>query len=414
MKQVTTPSNLRQAHWGIIDQAINTGSNFVLLFLVARSVVAAEFGAFAAGYALFMLAVGLQRASGNSVLTIKNALDPVELQNKARDNSAYAIGQGVIFGGLCLVIAVLTHGAARSALVVLGFALPFLALQESIRGLFFAQRRPHLAAMNDGAWAAIQLASLAVVLTMVSHPPMWLLVLTWAGGGVVAAVAGLAQARLVPSRQLPHVWLMSHGRFTLPLLTSYLLSVLPAQAIYLLLPVVSDLHEVGILRAAYLPFGPLGALHMSVYSMLLPDAVHARSEASVRRLSWRVSCALAAIAATWGAIVLLLPASVGHLLMGTTWDYTFLPRVFLAASLIAEAVYVGAHAALGALQLPRRMVQVQLLTSPSTLLLTVLLGMWFGATGAAAGLMIGYSASALLMWRKVPSERRPATAPITR
>jgi hypothetical protein len=345
------------------------------------------------------------------VLTIKNALDPVELQNNARDNSAFAVGHGVIFGGICLTIALLAHDAARSALVLLGLALPFLTLQDSIRGLFFAQRRPHLAAMNDATWAVVQLGALAAVFAIASHQPMWLLVATWAGGGVVAAMTGLVVARLIPSRQLPHTWLISHGRLTVPMLTTYALGVLPAQAIYLLLPVVSDLHQVGILRAAYLPFGPLGALHTSVYSLLLPDAVHARSEASVRALSWRVSAVLAAIAAAWGVVILLLPASLGHLLMGATWDYTFLPRLFLAGSLIAEAVYVGARAALGALQLPNRMVQVELLTSPGTLLLTLLTAMRFGASGAAAGLMIGYWATALLMWRKVPSVRGSATQP---
>jgi len=405
-------SNLRQAHWGIIDQAISTGSNFVLLFLIARSVSAAEFGAFASGYALYMLAVGLQRASGNSVLTIMNALNPAELQNNARDNSAYAVGHGVMFSGICLTVALLTHQSARSALVVLALAFPLLMLQDSIRGLFFAQRRPHLAAMNDAIWAVVQFGALAAVLAIASRPPMWLLVATWAGGGVIAAMAGLVQARLIPSRQLPHTWLMSHGRLTGPLSTNYVLAVLPAQAIYLLLPAVSDLEQVGILRAAYLPFGPLGALHISVYSLLLTDAVHARNEASVRRLSLRVSCALAAIAAAWGVIILLLPASLGHLLMGATWDYTFLPRVFLAISLIAEAIYVGARAALGALQLPGRMVQVQLLTSPGTLLLTLLMGMRFGASGAAAGLMIGYWVSSLLMWRRVPSVRGRDIQPI--
>lgn len=400
-------STLRQAHWGLADQALSTGTNFLLSFMVVRSVSAADFGAFSLAYVLFMLAVGAVRATGGDVLTIAHLNEEGGFLPATRHNATHALGLGALFGAGGLVAATWAGGSLRPTLVVLSFALPLLLLQDALRSTFFALSRPAQATLNDALWTLLQFGALTPVLFLGQHWPVWAFLAAWAGGGSVAALVGLAQARLLPARVAPHRWLVTHRHLAAPLLANFLLSQLPAHLLYVLMPLVADLTELGVVRAAYVFFGPLGVVFGGAAMLALPEAVRSREIPGVRRMAARLSLGLAAVGLAWGALVLLLPDAVGRLLIGDIWDATLLPRLLLAGSLVAQGAYVGAWAALNALRLPTRMMRVWLVAGPFTLLAGLGLSWAFGAPGAAAGFLLGYTLSTVLAWLQVPRVALP-------
>lgn len=412
------PASLRQAHWGVISQGLNTATSFVLALVVARSVAPEVFGAFAIVFVGYVLAVGVVRTTGNGVLTITYAADPATLPAAARDSTGYALGVGSVGGAAALAVGAVLDGPTGAVLLVLGAALPLLLVQAAVRGLFVAQGRPRSAAANDALWLGMQVAGTTALLALVPSPTMWALVAAWAGAGALAGLAGLAAAGVLPRLRPPHRWFAAHRTLATPMLGTLVLEVLPAQAVFLIVPLAADLAETGVLRATYILYGPLGTLFAGVCSLALVDAVRSGTGAGITRVTARVSAALGATAVVWGTVVVALPAPVGRLLMGPTWDLTAGARVFLGLTLVAEGLLVGATVAMGAFRMAERIVGVQFVAVPLMLGAAFVLAAPYGAAGAAAGLALGYGVAVGLLWAQVPAAARrydalPATTPPT-
>lgn len=397
----TAPSNLRQAHWGLISQGLNTGSNFLLSVLVARGVSAAEFGAFAVVMVLYMVGMAIVRTTGNDVLSIRYA-GTAELRPRAREMLTYACGVGVLFGLLCLVVGVLLVGGLAPTYVLLAASFPLLFGQEALRGIAFARGRPTAAAWSDGLRSALQVGVVAL-LAVTGTVTMFGAVAAWVIGGAVAGLAACLAWRLAPAVRWPHRWFVDNRHLAAPLGTSEMLAYLPANLTYILMPLVTLLSELGVLRAAYLFFGPLGILMLSLRSLILPDAARIGCAQAIHRLFTRATIVFSIVAVTWGAIVVALPDPIGLWLLGDSWNGTFVPRVLLGVSLVAEALMTCAVAALGTFGLAKRILRVQLVMAPLTLTLVLGLAAVWGAIGAAAGFAVCYWVSAVLAWIQVPS-----------
>lgn len=400
---MTRASNLRQAHWGIVSQSVNTGTNFLLSVLVARSATAAEFGTFAVVMVVYAIGLSIVRTTGSDVLAIRYA-GTSQVRSRASEVVTYAAGLGVAFGLLSLGVGALLVGRVEGAYAGLAAALPMLYVQEALRGLAFARHSPRAAALSDLAWAGVQLGVAGTFAVTGAVTPAGA-VAAWVLGGVVAGAASLIGFRLVPARQWPHRWFVSHRSLTVSLGAGDVLAYLPANLTILAMPAVTTLAEVGILRAAYLFYGPLGVLILTLRSMILPDAARAGTPRAVHRLLARAAVALGAVAVAWGCVIVAVPDTVGLWLLGESWHGTYVPRVLLGASLVAEAVMVCAVAALGLFELAGRIVRMQLIMSPLTVLLVLALAHGYGAVGAAAGFAACHGASALLAWSQVPAAR---------
>lgn len=402
---MSTASNLRQAHWGLFSQGANTGTNFLLTLLVARAADPAGFGAFAVVMVLYTIAVGVVRAGANDVLAVTHTGDPAALRARAGEAVTFAAGVGVLAGLCCAGISMAVGPAAGPAALV-GALIPPLLVQEALRGLALARGEPREAALSDGLWAVVQLTGVSVA-ALAGGVTTTAAILAWGAGGCVAAAIGLVRFRVRPARIAPHLWFVRHRAVAWPLLVSHLLTDLPLNMSFLLMPLVAGLAEVGALRAAFLFFGPLGVLILGARSMLLPDAARLTSATAVRRLVGRVTVALALVAAAWGLVVVLLPDPLGTWLIGENWAGTSGPRVFLATGLVAEAVLVGAITAYATLGSLRRVVRIQVVMAPVTLGLVLVAAALYGATGAAAALASGYTVTAVAAWFALPSGDPP-------
>jgi O-antigen/teichoic acid export membrane protein len=400
------PSNLRQAHWGIVSQAANTGSNFLLSVLVARTVTAAEFGAFTVLTVFYMVGLAMARTTGNDVVSILYSGSP-QLHTRIREVVTYATGLGVLFGIPCVGVSLLLLDRFDPAYVLMAASLPFHFVQEALRGFAFARGTPRDAAVNDVLRVSVQVAVAALLLFSGAGLTMSGAIVGWALGGVVSALTAAACFSILPARQWPHRWFVTNRHLAAPLGAGEMLAYhLPSNLTFLLMPAVAALSELGVLRAAYLFFGPLGILTIALRSMLLPDAARLDGRRAVHRLIVRATVVLAAVSVVWAALVVALPDAVGMWLLGDSWTGTFVPRLLLGIGGVAEAVMVCGVAALGTFRLADRIVRIQMVMSPLTVLFVVGLAALYGADGAAAGFAVGYVASALVVWMQVPRGRR--------
>jgi hypothetical protein len=391
---------LAQVNWGVLDQALSSGTNFLVALALVRRVSASEFGAFSIGVIIYVLSIGSARALNAQPLTITSGGSGERVQAAAGRALGMAAAVGLVLGFGCLISAMVVAGPLRTVLVILGMFLPLLLLQDTGRLLCYALGKPRTAAANDAAWAALLLILLSVVLAQPS-PALWALVTSWLGSGAFAGILIAAQLRARPTLRGSISWLAEDRSLGLSLVGVYLLSAAPPYLVYALAPAVSSLAELGLARAAYVPFGPFGVLLQSALLQLLP-ATAGKDAGTTWRLAVRASVAASTLALLWAVLVVaLLPTMIGHWLIGDAWNRTGTERAIFGCSLVALAACTGPLVALQSLKAPKRLLRVSIVTTPFVLVVGLLLTWAGGAVGIAVGILTGDVLSAALLWREL-------------
>lgn len=395
-------SLLRQLNWGILDQALSSGTNFALTVCVVRSVSPADFGAFSVALVVYILAIGVARTFNAEPVVISHAGTAGEVQARAGVAMGGALAMGAAFGAVCLVGAALLKGTLGTALLMLGCCLPLLLLQDTGRVLLFAVDRARGAAFNDGVWALLQTAALIGLFASTSHPDLWHLMSAWLLAGSVAGLVVLFQLRVRPRLGSVTSWMQSRRRLGVPLLGAYLLNIAPPYVLFALAPLVAGLAELGLARAAWVPFGPLGVVMQGTALVMLP-AIAQRGAARTMHVVVRATIVLVAVAVAWSLAVLLVPDAIGVELLGDVWTKTETIRALFAGSLIAQAISLSAVVALGALEAPKRLVHVRAMTAPLVVIGGMVLAARYESVGIAVAILAGDALTAVLVWRELRS-----------
>jgi O-antigen/teichoic acid export membrane protein len=261
----------------------------------------------------------------------------------------------------------------------------------------FTMFRMRAAAANDGLWAGLLVVAL-VGLALVDPPaPAWVYLAAWGITGAVAALLLLRHLRLGLDLRVASPDMRENFRLGVPLFANYLLTSAPVYLLFLITPAVAGLAQLGLLRAAYVPYGLFGVLLQGMQLVALPYAMRMPTPSAVVRLARRLSIGLAAVAALWGVVVtVLLPASVGHWLIGDLWEPTQTTRALFAVAVVGDALVTGPLLALRALRAPGRLVRVRLVSGPTTMVLGLVLLPVLGADGVALASIAG-SATTLVL-----------------
>ena len=159
---------LRNASWNLVDQVLSALTNIVLAIVVARSVSAAGFGAFASAFVVFGISIAVTKSIVGQPLQMRFS-DATPDQRHDANVAALgcALALGLAAGLLVAVTALAVSGSVGSALLALAIVLPGLLVQDSCRMAAFALGRPSLAALMDAVWAIVQFGLIAVlVLTL--------------------------------------------------------------------------------------------------------------------------------------------------------------------------------------------------------------------------------------------------------
>jgi O-antigen/teichoic acid export membrane protein len=409
---------LRNASWNVVDQVLSALTNIVLSIVVARSVTAAGFGAFASAFVVFGISIAVTKSVVGQPLQMRfSDADPDQRREANAAALGCALAMGLAAGLLVAVAAFVVSGSVGSALLALAIVLPGLLVQDSCRMAAFARGRPSLAALIDAVWALVQFGLIAV-LHLAGYETVFVLVLAWGGAATVSAVLGLIALNASPQLRAATGWVRRHRDLIRYLLPEYFLGLGAMQFGILLVGVIATASAVGSLRAAQVLLGPLGVLGSAVFQFSVPEV--ARRQDRSARDRWRFAVAigggLGLVTVGYVALLLVMPGAFGTALFGDSWAGAATVLLAMGCSSVASSLANGPAGVLYGMGQARATFRINLTKGPvlvGALLIGTLLA---GAVGAGWAFAL-VEALILPAWvltlrhslRSV-SDRRPAAA----
>lgn len=300
----------------LVAQGLSATSNLLFAVLYARAAGAGAFGALSISVNCFVAALGLARAAAGSIAL---ASTDVAAESPGR-TAAVLTGAFMIvaapISAVMLVAACLVPGPVRGPLVGVGLGLPLLLMQDGLRYVGFAHRRPRLPMLLDGAWLiTLVIGALVVELT---DAPASLLVVAWVAGAALPAIGYLLWHRTGPGLRAGARFLRAHAaagsRYSGEFAITYAGSFLG----FLALGAVGGLRVLGVVRIAFTAVSPLNVLITGITVGATPALRGIES----RLARWRaveLATLAAVLCAATGLAWWALPVSWGQAVFGGSW-----------------------------------------------------------------------------------------------
>lgn len=387
--------------WGLADQVLSSATNFLLGLLVARTVDARDLGAFSVAYAAFTFSLGAVRATAGELLVIRHsALAAHEWRDGIKRAAGTALTAGIVIGVGCLIAAAIVGRSFGAVLSIVGLSLPFLLVQDVWRFALLARGRGGAAFLNDAAWAVAMVAAIALLKRSDVYSVVTF-TLGWAGAGCFAAALGVLQLKIVPSGPIAALrWLRSHRDIAPRFLAEFAVSAGVSNLTFFAIGGIAGLGELGHLRAGEIVLGPLNVLFAGVGLVATAEGVrllHASPRRFVHGCRW-LSLVLAGGVLAWGAMILLVPRSIGEFVLRANWDSgrSLVPPLLIAY--VGYASSFGASIGLHCLAAATRSLRAKCIDG--VLLFCLGLGGAYlaGATGVAWGFCVAWSLRSVNAW----------------
>lgn len=389
----------KRATWIIADQALASLANAGLTIGLARVVSPTEYGAFALAFSVYSLVVAISQAVAAQVLVVRYAgADQQTRVRAAAAGAGTAVSVGLAATVVLLTVAPFTGIPINEALAAAGIVLPALLLQDFWRTTFVAFGTPARSFLNDIVWVVLW-ASCFAVLFAFHVDSAAVFIAAWGGSAVVAGILGARQAHVAPRLLSTKRWLIDHRDVGVPSLANTLAILGAMQLAFLLIAGIGSVKDLGSLRASQTLLGPLNIIGFALSSFAVPEIVRRNFTANQYML---VAAALSGVmvlaGATWGTVLLLLPDSVGHELLGATWDGARTTLPGLIVSTVAIGATTGATAVMRAMNRVRSAFWVSVLLGPLVLICSITGVIIGGAQGAANGFGLAAAIVVIPCW----------------
>lgn len=389
--------------WNVCDQALSSLTNAALSILVARSVTADAFGAFALCFTIYAIVVGVFRGLIAEPLTVRYSDAPPDTFEQARGNAlGSALAGGFVIAIILLALAPTQSELIREPLIALALCMPGLLVQDTIRLAFITEGRPRRAAANDFVWAALQFALVGWLLyadTSSSVP----FVLAWGGAAIAAAFYGVAQTRTRPAIRAAGRWVREQLHLSRFFVAEFLAVLGSLQVALIVIAAVDGVDAVGAIRGATVVLGPLNILTFGAFAFSVPELVRRRALPFRQhaQLAAAISGTLFVAVAVWSTMMLLLPESIGVELLGDTWHDARAVLAPVSASFAGIAAGLGPLCTLRAFGAARATFEIGLVIAVLLLGLGTLGVILDGAYGAAVGLAVAQWISVPIVWYRM-------------
>lgn len=390
----------RRLGWGIADQALSSVTNFALAVLVARSVSTADLGAFGLAFTTYTFVLGAARAICSEPLSVRYSVrDRVAWERGARRATGAAMTLGILAAAALAAASFAFSGALAGSLLALAVCMPGLIVQDTWRTAFFSDLKGRSAFLNDFVWAIAQ-AVLIVEVLLLYHRSTPAFVLAWGLAANVAAVAGSIQSGIVPRPGSTGRWVRRNRDIAPRYVAEFAARNAANAGSMYLTAVFGGLSAAGALRGAQVLLGPLNILNMGLTAPAVTEAVRIsrRSPRRMLRAVGALGAVLVLLAFAWGAVMYLIPSSIGQQLLKRSWDPAHSVVLPYAAVMAAAGTLTGATVGLRALAAAKRSLNARLVTGALSLACTAVGAYADDAAGAAAGLALGLWIGSILWW----------------
>lgn len=391
--------------WTLIDQGLSSSGNFGIALVAARSLGASGFSAFSISFLVYVVSIGLTYSFVGEPFQVLHSSSP-------QDQNMFLVQKGAL--GLALLMSVLMAflvsllgvgigGVLEAPMVVVGFILPGLLIQDSMRHFFFAQARPARAAFIDFIWlAAMVLALLGLSESQIGlHSPAALLAV-WGASAAFSSVVGLLVIRIAPSVARSASWYRESKNLGWNFSLDFLFMTGAAQIVVLLLPLIVGLDAVGALKGAQLMFGPITILISGLRALGVPEASRHASEGHefLFRFTKILAGSITVMVLAYSVLILTLPDSVAEFFLGASQAGSSPLLPFVALDMLGRALALAPFVSLRAMGSGDRILRARAIDAPSTLMLGLAGALIGGAEGAAAGLGSANILVAGAWWRQ--------------
>lgn len=416
-------AGMTRSLWNIGDQVVASLNNFLIQFVITHAFTKDVFGAFAIAFSVFSISTGFFRALSTSPVAMRFADADDREFSRAAGSAVALTASGSALVGVVLVLMgwLLPFGESLShVFIALGFVLPGLMLQDAWRQVFFARLRPAAAFSMDVSWVVLQLAGLGILVLVTDENHIAAFTAVWGGAAYLASLLGLVVLRLKPRVSMAWAWLREQSSVTRYLVPEFVIIQTGGQLAPVLAAAVTTIDAAGALRGANLLTVPATIVSTGLMSFAVPELVRRRSRMTPK--TWQlaavaISGLVLVVGAVWGAITLLLPTSVGEMVLGDTWEGA---RTVLLATIVGQAgsaVTVGCAAVLYATEGAKVTMRLHLVFALFLVAFSTVGAFTWGAQGTAWGIAAAFWIVAPWWFVSVrkhvrrPAPEAPATTP---
>jgi O-antigen/teichoic acid export membrane protein len=380
------------------DQGISSASNLLVLIWIAHALSPADFGRFSL---VFFVWVFTQNGLVRSLVSSTVMVHPEDADERPRSVLGAATLLSLAVGIFCMVAGAGIWWAGSDVgppLLLVGALMPLLGVQDVGRYIGIAESKPGRAVVLDTIWLVL-LVGAFVGVDVAGHATLMWLVAAWAGSGAVSGAWVFAQHGIPRARELSLDWLRHRWHFSWRSLVASSSSAAVALVGSSLMAIVSGPVAVAAVRAALLLERPSTTVQTAVATSAATDIARERSDnAGLLRHQRRTMVASIAVAVINMAILLVIPDSVGKLLLGRVWDIVQPLLLVVGFHVVAIAAQSGVRAAL----MGRRQIQSVMIVDITGTVLSIV-GLVIGAAladaeGAMWGGVIGQTITAAIWW----------------
>jgi O-antigen/teichoic acid export membrane protein len=381
----------KKVRLNVLDQALSSASNFLLVLMVARTATVHVFGGFSLVYLLYGLVLGAIRAAGGDVLLTKTRPSMHGFEGNRRSLLGLAVVFGTIIGILLIALSFLFSGTSATSLAALGATLPALLLQDCMRYYFFAGREAGRAAVVDGIWLLLQVAAFIVIAAVITVPSPSLFLLVWGVCAALAALAGSVWWRIRPRFRHLGSWFHKDAGRSASFLADFAFMIGAGYIYIYLIGAILGLGAVAGIRGAQQLYFPFQTIIAAIRVVSLPafTAANEKSTFALRSAVGRVFLLIAFAAVVWGGLALAVPDRLGVQILGDTWHVAKPLLLILAVANLARMSAIPLIDGIRALGGGKRLVYLRFAASVLILLAVIVGATIGGVLGAATGLTIG-------------------------
>jgi O-antigen/teichoic acid export membrane protein len=381
----------------IIEQALIAGSNFLLNVLVVRWLTAAEYGAYAVAFAVYMLLIGCYQGL---------ILEPMAVLSASYDDQQFRSYFGSLLRvqawisaalAFCLILIVLVlfllfhQNAVAWTLLGLVPSLPFILVFFLLRGACYVRRSPQHATQAAFVYSCVMLSGLVLV----SHWSHITGFMVFIGMGLAAAaVSCVLLTRLRPdfhSKISDREQWLEHWNFGRWELSKIGFDWLSQNISYTFTAGFMGMAQVGALKAINTLFIPLGQTMSALRRLFLPHLAmesDRKGHSGAAKLIWRMALVYLAGGLVYGVAVSLAAKPLFHLLYaGKFMEFAYLVSWMAIAAplgLPAHVIDMG----LRSIRSPKSIFTVSCLSSIICVCITMPLTWLLAIRGAVASSVI--------------------------
>jgi len=410
-----------QGATSVLDQAVFSGTNFLVQILLARWLPAEVYGAIAVSFVVILFLSGFHSAF---VLEPMSVFGPADYAEDLGSYIEVHLRIHAILTGLSGLALILCGIAAQSllrmtsplpsALIGAGIALPFILWVWLARRTAYVVRRPKLALQGSLAYSGLHIVMLGAArlngwIAVSPIAPYLLMALASLIAGIVTLMLVLRPLRGLagPAPPNPREILRENWHYGKWGAGSGILNSTAGQLQTFALA-FAGLAEAAGLRAMQNFMLPMAQAVTSIAQMALPALARDFGDGNLSKLKQKgilTSVLLTLLASCYAALLLVFHRPLEHLAYGGKFaPYSrLIPLLGLVP--VLSGFTTGISLILRAVRWPQHALYVAAVSGSTGLVTAILLTWAYGIWGAAASIVVSYAVGAvaalvLLVWRR--------------